>query len=338
MRGHYKSEWHRFNLKRKVAGMQPVSHDLFTQKLTDMQTKPNEEPKGTQHLKKGKHNPPATTPDPSVVNSKPDFTNTLTSSVEVQPLDQGEDSLIDKKIKETPKLTLNHSLFDHHLSPNFESNLSYMTEKYGFFFPEIEYAKDINGLVLYLGEKISIGNTCLWCDKPFSSLEAVQAHMRDKSHCKIRWDDNEQEYADFYDLETADKRFATWDDDDDDSNEDKNNNVDKNKNNQGDSQPETTRIYINDYNQLVVSNSNESEEKVIGHRALKVYYKQRTHAQHANYQLITSLIQEHKRLSALHYQSTTNADNASIQKRNKVSLQVGIAGNKQKHYRNQNPM
>jgi len=292
--------------------------------LTDMQTKSNGESKGTQHLKKGKHNTSqVVAQDPPVVYSK-----TVTSTTS-QPLVQGDEALIDKKIKEAPKLSLNHSLFDQHLSANFESNLSYMTEKYGFFLPEIEYVKDIKGLVLYLGEKISIGNSCIWCDKPFSSLEAVQAHMRDKSHCKMRWDDNEQEYSDFYDLETADKRFAVWDD----SNEDEKDE----STNHGGSQSDT-RIYINDCHQLVVSNPHESEEKVIGHRALKVYYKQRTHAQHPNYQLITSLIQEHKRLAALHYQASTNADTTYIQKQNKVKLQVGVAGNKQKHYRNQNPM
>jgi pre-60S factor REI1 len=46
-----------------------------------------------------------------------------------------------------------------------------------FFIPEIEYLKDIEGLIKYLGEKISIGNTCIWCEKTFYSIEATQAHM-----------------------------------------------------------------------------------------------------------------------------------------------------------------
>jgi hypothetical protein len=129
-------------------------------------------------------------------------------------------------------------------------------------------------------------------------------------------------------LDAADKRFAVWEDSDEE--QDQNGPVDE-KN-----EPET-KIHINDRHQLVVTTSG-SEGKVVGHRALKVFYKQRPHLQNANYQLITSLVQEHKRLASLHHQEKTNKDTTYIQNQNKIHLQVGIAGNKQKHYRNQNPM
>jgi len=32
-RGHYKTDWHRYNLKRKVADLPPVSADTFQQKV-----------------------------------------------------------------------------------------------------------------------------------------------------------------------------------------------------------------------------------------------------------------------------------------------------------------
>jgi len=32
-REHYRQDWHRYNLKRKVAGLQPISHDLFKEKI-----------------------------------------------------------------------------------------------------------------------------------------------------------------------------------------------------------------------------------------------------------------------------------------------------------------
>lgn len=45
---------------------------------------------------------------------------------------------------------------------------------------------------------------CLWCNekgKSFYSTEAVQAHMNDKSHCKLYTDgDAALEFADFYDF------------------------------------------------------------------------------------------------------------------------------------------
>ena len=46
---------------------------------------------------------------------------------------------------------------------------------------------------------------CLFCDKAFPSGDAAIAHMVDKSHCKIRWDSEEDidEYEDFYDFSKA---------------------------------------------------------------------------------------------------------------------------------------
>lgn len=54
------------------------------------------------------------------------------------------------------------------------------------------------------GEKVGVGKICLWCNekgKSFYSTEAVQAHMNDKSHCKLFTDgDAALEFADFYDF------------------------------------------------------------------------------------------------------------------------------------------
>lgn len=55
-----------------------------------------------------------------------------------------------------------------------------------------------------VGEKVGVGKVCLWCNekgKSFYSTEAVQAHMTDKSHCKLFTDgDAALEFADFYDF------------------------------------------------------------------------------------------------------------------------------------------
>ncbi len=52
-----------------------------------------------------------------------------------------------------------------------------MTTIHSFFIPDIEYLQDLDGLVSYLREKTTVGAVCLYCERPFSSLEAVQAHM-----------------------------------------------------------------------------------------------------------------------------------------------------------------
>lgn len=48
---------------------------------------------------------------------------------------------------------------------------------HGLFIPEKEYLIDLRGLIVYLAEKIGVGNVCLYCAKSFSSAEGARAHM-----------------------------------------------------------------------------------------------------------------------------------------------------------------
>ena len=91
-----------------------------------------------------------------------------------------EEQLIEKKIANSRKLTPEECLFCGHFSETFEANISHMTVAHSFFIPDIEYLVDLEGLIQYLGEKISIGNVCLYCNgkgKGFHSLGAIQKHM-----------------------------------------------------------------------------------------------------------------------------------------------------------------
>lgn len=44
-RSHYKSNWHRYNLKRKVAELPPVTEELFLEKLAQQKTNAQEQKK-----------------------------------------------------------------------------------------------------------------------------------------------------------------------------------------------------------------------------------------------------------------------------------------------------
>ena len=64
--------------------------------------------------------------------------------------------------------------------------LDYLAKKYQFFLPEQEFITDKEGLMAYLNEKIGQGLTCIFCNKGFYSLEAVQQHMRETpGHAKL---------------------------------------------------------------------------------------------------------------------------------------------------------
>jgi len=55
--------------------------------------------------------------------------------------------------------------------------MKHMKNIHSFYIPDLEFLSDIKGLINYLSEKISIGNTCIYCDKIFNSLEAIRKHM-----------------------------------------------------------------------------------------------------------------------------------------------------------------
>jgi len=319
MRVHYKTDFHRFNLKRKVANLLPVTEDIFNKKLEEINAKTDEAvPKGKHHLKNKKQTPKTnkaqsqTNPNPNQPNPNQSPSKPQEPSDDKPVGDIGQDNehkteeqLIDEKIAAATVLTLRDSLFDRHKSSDFESNLQYMTKKFGFFIPEIEFLKDLPGLIAYLGEKVSIGNTCILCEKQFYSLDATRDHMRALSHCRMRWEDNEDEYNDYYDVDEVNKHYESME----------------------------TNMYVSPFNELVLVDKN----KVIGHRALTLYYKQRP-SNSAQIQLMTSLLQEHKKLSAMERQQRTNPDYYALNRRADHALKLGMKNNNQARYRAQNPM
>ncbi|KAF2302793.1 hypothetical protein GH714_008457 [Hevea brasiliensis] len=93
---------------------------------------------------------------------------------------------------------------------NLESCMVHMHKQHGFFIPDVEYLKDPNGLLTYLGLKVKRDFMCLYCNDrchPFNSLEAVRKHMVAKSHCKVHYgdgdDDEEAELEEFYDYSSS---------------------------------------------------------------------------------------------------------------------------------------
>jgi pre-60S factor REI1 len=55
------------------------------------------------------------------------------------------------------------SLFDNKVSSSMEENLQYMYKTFGFFLPDAEYLADPEGLLKYLGAKLSYGKVRRMC-------------------------------------------------------------------------------------------------------------------------------------------------------------------------------
>ncbi|XP_026764125.2 cytoplasmic 60S subunit biogenesis factor ZNF622 [Galleria mellonella] len=296
-REHYKLDWHRYNLKRKVASIPPVSLEEFELRLkehkeqtenanndeshyckccTKMFSTKNsynnhlnskkhklaeeryesEEHSDTDSFVKVEAGQPSKQPGKFVVlNADDSGDEDIETDSEIEELDsdeweecriKGSDSLIKPR----------DCLFCTHHSKNMVKNLKHMLQAHSFFIPDVEYCIDVKGLLLYLGEKISQGYMCLWCNdtgKTFYSMEAARAHMIDKGHCKMLHEGLAlAEYADYYDYSSS-----YPDNDKNDENMDIDEEVDGPVTLEGD-----------DF-QLVLPSG-----VVVGHRSLMKYYKQ----------------------------------------------------------------
>lgn len=81
------------------------------------------------------------------------------------------------KIAKGEQLPPEICLFCLNISSTVEENAAHMSHTHGLFMPEKEYLIDLRGLIVYLSEKIGVGNLCIYCNKSFTSPEGARAHM-----------------------------------------------------------------------------------------------------------------------------------------------------------------
>lgn len=160
-----------------------------------------------------------------------------------------------------------------------EESLQHMFSVHSFYLPDRELLIDLPGLLSYLGEKVVVGNICLFCPggaKEFGNVEAVRRHMIDKGHCKLAFetDEDRAEVADYYSFEVVDDEDG-WEDMDDEGDH---------------SMDERSLTRVSPSAPVVIWSSlwktgiTLSEDglslvlpsgRVLGHRALRVYYAQK---------------------------------------------------------------
>ncbi|EIN11378.1 hypothetical protein PUNSTDRAFT_111550 [Punctularia strigosozonata HHB-11173 SS5] len=255
---HYRSDHHRYNMKRRVASLPPVSAAVFNQKVLErrQETSIMSSAKGSHcdvcnktyttensyrsHIASKKHRenelkaaakarepapevapvpiPSVTEPEAaaqpaaSTSTSPPSASSAKESGTLLVDADADEEQVnqtIDEKIAAArSRLSPAHCLFCPQISSSLETNLEHMSSKHSFFVPDAEYLVDLPGLLTYLGEKIAVGNVCIYCNekgREFRTLTAVRKHMLDKGHCKIAYDteDDRLEVSDFYDFTSS---------------------------------------------------------------------------------------------------------------------------------------
>jgi pre-60S factor REI1 len=235
LREHYKTEWHRHNLKRKVAQLAPLTLEEFQERVAAFLGQSDDRSKKKEHL--GKKARDKQEKRDQVQKEREEKRQTRAAAKEAGGMEiEGEEEVEEPSKRAQPdfasmtedeymqwreenavNLAPGDSLFDQHSEHSLAANLEYMSIKHGFFVPFVDQCNDVAGLVEYLGLKLSVGCVCMWCNKAFHSLGAVQAHMRDKAHCKMNLEGCEEEYQDFYDVELMSKTRGLLPDDEDDA-------------------------------------------------------------------------------------------------------------------------
>ena len=108
---------------------------------------------------------------------------------------------------DTEPLEENECLFCPVQSPDTDQHLQHMYMSHGFFIPLIDYIQDIHGLLDLLASLVGECLSCIYCkNRSFSSVEATQHHMRDKSHCKLDFENTEyfsNQFSDYYDFSSS---------------------------------------------------------------------------------------------------------------------------------------
>uniref|UniRef100_A0A915ARB5 U1-type domain-containing protein n=1 Tax=Parascaris univalens TaxID=6257 RepID=A0A915ARB5_PARUN len=178
-RDHYRTDWHRYNLKRKVDTVNLPTNQLAKQSSE-------------------KENEVIDRIDAAVKSDVEEDDNGSEGWV----TDHGTDTE-GEEYDESKGIPITVCLFCLSPSVNMEQNLAHMGRFHGFFFPDAEFCVDVEGMLHYLGLKVGSGNMCLLCSEKgrrFRSLDACQKHMKDKAHCRVAYDGNAMlEYEQFYD-------------------------------------------------------------------------------------------------------------------------------------------
>ncbi|CAG8458384.1 12792_t:CDS:2 [Ambispora leptoticha] len=305
-REHYGTDWHRYNLKRKVAELPPVTAEVFAQKVLAQQVQNRDhEAKASfsaacdacgktyysenayaNHLQSNKHKladikaaqngnkqskKPLTEGNLGANNTNNTNKDVSTNMITEETTDAELQEIIDKKIASAVKLTELDCLFCVHKSSTFELNLKHMTKAHSFFIPDIEYLVDLRGLIKYLGEKITVGNICLFCNgrgRGLRSLEAI-----DKGHCMLAYDREEDimDIVDYYDF-TSSYPDEEWEDVEDDEEGEDEEILIKDTSGEISARNLSERadvFYTDNETELILPSGAR-----IGHRSLRRYYKQ----------------------------------------------------------------
>ncbi|KAL4908937.1 hypothetical protein BDW74DRAFT_75016 [Aspergillus multicolor] len=239
-RDHMRTDWHLYNMKRRVASLPPVSQEIFNEKVLAAKASSNaaaakasfektcvacqktfySENSHQNHVKSSKHkarearlNRDNADESSSVMSStfslgepinKPREADVATVTEGLKGATIAEEDE-DEEIADADSYSSSHCLFCNEESSSIEENTEHMFKSHGMFIPERTYLADLEGLIRYLYRKINENSECIYCHSIRNSPAGIKTHMKDKGHCMIAFEteDEQIEIGQFYDFRST---------------------------------------------------------------------------------------------------------------------------------------
>ncbi|KAI9021154.1 C2H2 type zinc-finger-domain-containing protein [Hyaloraphidium curvatum] len=239
-RGHYRTDWHRYNLKRRVAGAAPVGEEEFRDRVDAQQQRTRAEAGKAafqkecaacgktyfsenaynSHLLSKRHRDleaaagtaeaaqadgeeeDAAMAEDSGTPQEPRQTNWRSALASAADEDE-VDAILAEKRRTAPRLAPEACLFCPLSSTTPEANVEHMSREHSFFIPSLTNLADLPGLLRTLADAVTVDNLCLYCGfsgRKMHSVEAVRKHMLDKGHARLG-EDLEEMCEEFYEFE-----------------------------------------------------------------------------------------------------------------------------------------
>ncbi|PMD47175.1 hypothetical protein L207DRAFT_575970 [Hyaloscypha variabilis F] len=192
-RAHMKTDWHVYNLKRRMASLPSLTLEFYT-----------------EHVVNAK--------DESISAGRAEFSEFSAEAIENHLRSEGHDhasenlgsdgrladsiesiTFLSNEAQSVPQFVPSRCLFCTITSPKMELNIQHMQKEHGLFIPDQEYLIDLETFLKYLFTIITEFNECLYCAKIKDSAVAIRQHMISKGHCNLRPDAG-SEYEEFYDV------------------------------------------------------------------------------------------------------------------------------------------
>lgn len=254
-RQHMKTDWHRYNLKRRVADLPSISSDVFAHKILQQQKlahlKEEVDEFGFPILPRGKLAGKKKTvasrrgralqesgsavrdasPATSINSEFSQFSlgdgisvhedsesNVETGSElgfsdhDIEPEDdfelttEDEEFVTESETEDEEELVevmpITYCFYCGKNNYEIEDNIKHMSNDHGLYIPERSFLQDLEGLLTFVNEVITIDNECLSCGFIGKNLESIRQHMQSKGHCKIPYESNleKEMISEFYEF------------------------------------------------------------------------------------------------------------------------------------------